>query len=218
MPAAVWPPPRKRRRAEQDSQSALAPRTPLTGSSTNAQLLTPHLPTHHVQASGQSLAREQSRGSPSHSPGRISPLTSKGKNQHSLYRNGYVLKEKPPPYKPYSLNTPGQHRRQAFAFECDLPPKISPTTPLLRTQWSMLARGAKAIPLEGEVKELQMECSNVILACSGDICVIAPTGFGKSLLWTLPLLTLDRGVVLVVTPFTSLGEEGQNQLRRPRKP
>ena len=75
----------------------------------------------------------------------------------------------------------------------------------------MLARGAHAIPLDASVKELQANCANAVLARKGDVCVIVPTGFGKSLMWTLPLLALERGLVLVITPFTSLGAEGEKQ-------
>ncbi|KZT65122.1 ATP-dependent DNA helicase, partial [Daedalea quercina L-15889] len=138
-----------------------------------------------------------------------SPLAAQSKK--SVYRNGYTVKEKPPSYKPYSLNTPGRRRQQAFAFGASLPPEVQPSAPLSRTQWSMLARGAKAIPLESDAKELQVQCCNAILGRTGDICLVAPTGFGKSLLWTLPLLALERGTILVVTPFTSLGGEAERQ-------
>ncbi|KAH9840238.1 ATP-dependent DNA helicase [Rhodofomes roseus] len=138
-----------------------------------------------------------------------SPLASREKNHHAIYRNGYALKEKPPSYKPYNLYTPGRRRRQAFAFKRNLPPDIAPAGPLSTRQWSMLARGAKAIPLAGDVKELQATFASDL--APRHVCVIAPTGFGKSLLWTLPLLALDHGVVLVITPFTSLGEEGEHQ-------
>ncbi|KAH7917200.1 P-loop containing nucleoside triphosphate hydrolase protein, partial [Leucogyrophana mollusca] len=46
---------------------------------------------------------------------------------------------------------------------------------------------------------------------SEDICFVAPTGAGKSLLWILPLLAHKSGVSLIITPYTSLGIEGQQR-------
>ncbi|KAJ6570689.1 P-loop containing nucleoside triphosphate hydrolase protein [Mycena sp. CBHHK59/15] len=43
----------------------------------------------------------------------------------------------------------------------------------------------------------------------GDVIVISATGSGKSLSWTLPLLARGEGISLVITPFTSLGLDGQ---------
>ena len=40
---------------------------------------------------------------------------------------------------------------------------------------------------------------------SGDVIVVSPTGSGESLLWVLPLLARQGGILLVVTPYTSLG-------------
>ncbi|KAJ7679453.1 P-loop containing nucleoside triphosphate hydrolase protein [Mycena polygramma] len=43
----------------------------------------------------------------------------------------------------------------------------------------------------------------------GDAVVIAPTGSGKSLTWILPLLARQGGTSLVITPYTSLGLDGE---------
>lgn len=144
----------------------------------------------------------------------VSPLVlkSKPKKGTPIYRNGYVVKEKAPSYVPYGPPGAKQRRRlQPLAFEHALPPKISPSRPLSVMQWSWLARGAGALPLDGVIKNLQAECVNALLARTNDICVVAPTGFGKSMLWTLPVLALERGSILVITPFTSLGEEAEKQ-------
>ncbi|KAJ7245499.1 P-loop containing nucleoside triphosphate hydrolase protein [Mycena rebaudengoi] len=42
-----------------------------------------------------------------------------------------------------------------------------------------------------------------------DAVVISSTGSGKSLTWTLPLLARKEGISLVITPFTSLGLDGE---------
>lgn len=40
---------------------------------------------------------------------------------------------------------------------------------------------------------------------------MAPTGAGKSLLWCLLLLALPSSISLVITPYTSLGHEGESR-------
>ncbi|KAF8998375.1 P-loop containing nucleoside triphosphate hydrolase protein [Cyathus striatus] len=56
-----------------------------------------------------------------------------------------------------------------------------------------------------------MDGANHIISRLEDICVIAPTGAGKSLLWILPLLAQKQGISLVIVPFTSLGVQGENR-------
>jgi superfamily II DNA helicase RecQ len=56
-----------------------------------------------------------------------------------------------------------------------------------------------------------MQCSDIVVGMVGDVCVIAPTGSGKSVLWLLPLLVQKDGISLVITPYTSLGVEGEQR-------
>ena len=211
-PGGPWPPPRKRPRPEQNAPRLQpdGPRTPLSGSSSNGQLRTPASP-------GRSSLRDAhtSQETGPESPNQpASPLASKSKPKPrpAVYRNGYVVKEKRPSYIPYGPPSTKRRRRlQPFAFKQALPSQIGPSRPLSVTQWTWLARGAGALPLDGIIKDLQAECANAFLARTNDICVVAPTGFGKSMLWTLPILALEHGAVLVITPFTSLGEEAEKQ-------
>ena len=45
-----------------------------------------------------------------------------------------------------------------------------------------------------------------------DCILIAPTGWGKTLVFTLPLLLWPDAVVVVITPLKALGEEQSEQL------
>lgn len=42
-----------------------------------------------------------------------------------------------------------------------------------------------------------------------DVCVIAPTGAGESLVWALPLLLYPEGISLVIRPYTNLRIKGK---------
>ncbi|KAJ7130595.1 hypothetical protein C8R44DRAFT_572903, partial [Mycena epipterygia] len=55
----------------------------------------------------------------------------------------------------------------------------------------------------------QVQIANLVLMRHADAVVISPTGSGKSLTWTLPLLARKEGISLVITPFTSLGLDGE---------
>lgn len=81
--------------------------------------------------------------------------------------------------------------------------------PLADEEWNGLAVQDGLIPDGGALRLFQTRCSNIVIGFSGDACVIAPTGAGKSLLWILPLLVHKEGVSLVITPYTSLGLEGE---------
>jgi superfamily II DNA or RNA helicase len=63
-----------------------------------------------------------------------------------------------------------------------------------------------------DLRPYQVEAANWVIARKGDLCIIAPTGSGKSLVWALPLLEQKDGISLVIVPFTSLGHQGE--LRR----
>ncbi|KAJ7867334.1 hypothetical protein B0H14DRAFT_2247214, partial [Mycena olivaceomarginata] len=55
----------------------------------------------------------------------------------------------------------------------------------------------------------QVQIANLVLMRHADAVVISSTGSGKSLTWTLPLLARKEGISLVITPFTSLGLDGE---------
>ena len=83
--------------------------------------------------------------------------------------------------------------------------------PLSCTRWNLLVHNAGWFDNSQALKEFQMQCSNVVIGRMGDMVVIAPTGSGKSLLWALPLLVHKAGISLVITPYTSLGTEGEQR-------
>ncbi|KAG2740621.1 hypothetical protein P692DRAFT_20851337 [Suillus brevipes Sb2] len=125
------------------------------------------------------------------------------------FRNGYEVKPQTPSYKPYALSSHGQKRQRAFDFLVEVP--INHHPPLTPDEWSALATGAAIIPSDCHLRDFQIQCSNIVIGRSKDVCVIAPTGQGKSLLWVLPLLVQKSGVSLLITPYTSLGSEGQDR-------
>ncbi|KAJ7017264.1 hypothetical protein C8F04DRAFT_1200793 [Mycena alexandri] len=103
-----------------------------------------------------------------------------------LHRNGYETAPKTPSYIPFALNNIGHPRQKAFTVD---KPELLRTCPTLDpSEWTALAIKARAIPAGAAVRGYQVQLSNLILRRGGDAVVIAPTGSGKSLTWTLPLL------------------------------
>jgi hypothetical protein len=125
------------------------------------------------------------------------------------FRNGYEVKPQTHSYKPYALSSHRQKRQRAFDFLVEFP--INHHPPLTPDEWSALATGAAIIPSDFRLRDFQIQCSNIVIGRSKDVCVIAPTGQGKSLLWVLPLLVQKSGNSLLITPYTSLGSEGQDR-------
>ncbi|KAG2132720.1 uncharacterized protein EDB93DRAFT_1041624, partial [Suillus bovinus] len=122
---------------------------------------------------------------------------------------GYEVKPQTPSYKPYALSSHGQKQQRAFDFLVEV--SINPHSPLTPDEWSALTTGAAIIPADCRPRDFQIQCSNIIIRCSKDVCVIALTGQSTSLLCVLPLLVQKLGVSLVITPYTSLGLEGQDR-------
>ncbi|KAJ7750919.1 ATP-dependent DNA helicase [Mycena maculata] len=114
---------------------------------------------------------------------------------------------KTPSYRPFSLNNPGSSRQKAFNLSKPTP--LSSIPALDPTEWNTLALESHAIPIQAQLHSYQIQISNLVLMRRWDAVVIAPTGSGKSLSWTLPLLARKEGISLVITPFTSLGLDGQ---------
>jgi hypothetical protein len=123
------------------------------------------------------------------------------------YRNGFETKPRVPAYRPYTLNSPGFPRQQAFAIAS--PVLIRPQKALDPAQWNMLAIDAGIILDGSNLHDFQIECANIVMECAGDVIVVSPTGSGKSLVWLLPLLAWQGGVSLVITPYTSLGLDSE---------
>ncbi|KAJ7476788.1 ATP-dependent DNA helicase [Mycena latifolia] len=130
------------------------------------------------------------------------------KSNQKQFRNGYEITPKEPSFTPYQLQKTGHKRQRAFAIiDRDT---LGHLDELSRTEWDVLARRVKLIPADGHLRPLQIECSNLVVSGGGDVCAVGPTGCGKSLLWVLPLHAMNGGISLVITPYTSLGCEGES--------
>lgn len=127
-------------------------------------------------------------------------------------RNGYEVKAKVPSFRPFALNTPGRRRQKAYAFPASQ--RLTPLEPLVTDEWTALGTANGLVKDGQDIKDFQAEAANFIIARRGDLCVIAPTGSGKSLLWMLPLLAQTVGISLVIIPYTSLGFQGEQRCER----
>ena len=107
------------------------------------------------------------------------------------------------------MNKPGRPKHKAFAFT-DFQ-RLKSMKELDKVSWNTLALRARLIQPGQELREYQMEAANWVIGREGDLCVIAPTGAGKSLLWMLPLLVQKKGISLVIVPYTSLGHQGEQR-------
>jgi hypothetical protein len=90
-------------------------------------------------------------------------------------------------------------------------PTIEPMGPLPCIRWNELARESCILPDGCDLQSFQTQCSDIVIGLGGDVCIISPTGSGKSLLWILPLLAQKKGISLVITLYTNLGTEGQDK-------
>lgn len=122
-------------------------------------------------------------------------------------RNGYEQSPKTPSYKPYSLNNPGTPRQKAF--DISNPIGLQSIPALDPEQWNILAIKSGVIAADAQLHGFQIQISNLVLMRRGDALLISPTGSGKSLSWILSLLARQEGISLVVTPYTSLGLDGE---------
>jgi hypothetical protein len=135
------------------------------------------------------------------------PVLTDKKNRKN-YRNGFEVKPKTPSFKPDSINNQGHPWRKAFAFRNTSRLAVLKA---LSEEWNTLALDVGAIKPGQKLQKFQVESTNIIISRSGDLCVIAPTGAGKSLIWILPLLIQKHGISLVIIPFTSLGYQGEDR-------
>lgn len=135
------------------------------------------------------------------------PLASQ--KSRKIYRNGYESKPKTPSYTPYKLNNPGHPRQHAFAFSNFQ--KLPAMETISARRWNELAISEGVLKVGQHLRDYQVEASNIILSRRRDLCVIAPTGAGKSLLWVLPLLAQRKAIAVVIIPYTSLGFQGEQR-------
>ncbi|GAA5919303.1 hypothetical protein JCM5296_002074 [Sporobolomyces johnsonii] len=84
-------------------------------------------------------------------------------------------------------------------------PSIAPAPPPLLAPLSPADWDALAAPLNLRPRCFQTRTVDALLS-GKDAIVLAPTGRGKSLLWTLPLLRDSDGLVIVVVPLVALGK------------
>ncbi|KAF8871015.1 hypothetical protein CPB84DRAFT_1754198 [Gymnopilus junonius] len=124
-----------------------------------------------------------------------------------LHWNGYEVKPQTPSYKPYALNNPGKPHQQAFAVETY--ESLSPLSSMSAERWNSEARSGGLVKENQVLRDFQVEAANRIIQRGGDLCLVAPTGSGKSLVWALPLLVQKTGISLVIIPYTSLGHQDE---------
>ncbi|KAF6745627.1 hypothetical protein DFP72DRAFT_1017954 [Ephemerocybe angulata] len=180
----IWPPARKKRRVNDENQPPETPGTP-----------TPR--TTKEREGELEILRLTS-----HEP---TPLSRR-------FKNGFVAPSpKTPSHQPYALASTGRKREKPFAFPIST--AIRPLDSLSHAEWNALAHKYDLLKENQSLREYQVEGANCIISRKSDLCVVAPTGAGKSTLWTLPLLAREEGISLVVVPFTTLGVQGENRHR-----
>ncbi|KAF5313744.1 hypothetical protein D9619_013674 [Psilocybe cf. subviscida] len=153
------------------------------------------------------LSRSSSPGPSGFSPAPHKPLSDK--RIRTVYRNGFEVKPQTPSFRPYSVNNPGYPRQQAFAFSGFKRLKSMKSRKM--DSWTALAIENGLLEDGQHVQAFQCDAANHVIAWTGDLGVIAPTGAGKSLLWMLPLLVQKIGISLVIIPYTSLGFQGEKR-------
>lgn len=124
-----------------------------------------------------------------------------------LFKNGYEVTPKGLYSPSYALNSPGA-RNQVPLERADATP-LAPQKALDPYEWTDIAVQNNLIPLGGRLHSFQIAAANLVLMQHGDGVIISPTGSGKSLTWVLPLLARQEGISLIITPYTSLGLEGE---------
>ncbi|KAF8995686.1 P-loop containing nucleoside triphosphate hydrolase protein [Cyathus striatus] len=126
-----------------------------------------------------------------------------------IFRNGFVSTPKAPSFSPYVIASSGKSRGKALTFPSS--PRVFSMPGLSTNEWNNLAHSHNLLHENEKLHDYQIEGANEILEHKLDICVVAPTGAGKSMLWILPLLAQKSGISLVIVPFTSLGIQGENR-------
>ncbi|KIY72128.1 P-loop containing nucleoside triphosphate hydrolase protein [Cylindrobasidium torrendii FP15055 ss-10] len=203
-PACPWPPlrPRKLLQPTLHQEHVLHAET-----SRNLNLNIPNtpLPTLHTRVN----PRKRVTATPKTLHLAVPPRHSSQKSV-TTYRNGYAASARTPSFSPYKSPARQSSRRRRGLLR---PPAISaatldicPLAKLAEDVWNKIAHEALLIQPTDRLREFQCTASDYVRA-KKDLFVIAPTGSGKSLLFSLPLLSRGEGVVLVTVPFTNLGRE-----------
>ncbi|KAJ3503868.1 hypothetical protein NMY22_g18101 [Coprinellus aureogranulatus] len=131
--------------------------------------------------------------------------------QSRRFRNGYeVATPKEPSHKPYTLASTGKTRQKPIEFV--IADRIVPIESLSEERLNELAQEHGLLKEGQRLRDYQVRGTNLVIRREVDVCVVAPTGAGKSSLWTLPLLARGTGISLAIVPFTSLGVQGENSV------
>ncbi|KAF8152060.1 hypothetical protein K438DRAFT_1910255 [Mycena galopus ATCC 62051] len=123
------------------------------------------------------------------------------------YRSGYETAPRSSPYTPYKLNNPVTQK--CAPLELDNPTLLANRDSLDPEEWNKIAISHKIIPAGASLHSFQISAANLALSQRNDAVVISATGSGKSLTWVLPLLARQTRISLVITPYTSLGLDGE---------
>lgn len=147
-----------------------------TSSSTSTQW--PPVPSHSVR--GTTRITTASPGTPQHSRSTSSVSTTPVSSiPRKRQRNGFEASPKTPSYTPYSLRA-GSGRRRLKPFTVHEVPRIPKVKPQTQEEWDDRAHAAGVVPEDCHVRQFQCSFSNMVISQHGDVCVIAPTGGGKS--------------------------------------
>ena len=129
--------------------------------------------------------------------------------QATQYRNGFETTPKAISFEPYANGRTARKRRRLFDWEPSMALMAQP--PLSVTQWNTLAKEVALVSPEHDLHPFQMQCGNLVVERTEDLAIIAPTGSGKSVCFSLALHAQKRGISVVITPYTTLGKEGANK-------
>ncbi|KAK7473221.1 ATP-dependent DNA helicase RecQ [Stygiomarasmius scandens] len=195
VPEALWPPKRSHHLASQSNNATSTPSTP----SPSRGVVT----LHSISSTPETCCTPRT------------PLASV-LNIKKPIQNGYEKTPRALSYTPYCLNERGSTKRKAISRGPEV--FVIPANPICSDRWNYVAVQSGLIPSGGALRPMQLACANAVLERSGDIILISPTGSGKSLLWCLPLVARSLGVCeadavgisLVITPYTSLGKQGES--------
>ncbi|KAF7976986.1 hypothetical protein HWV62_4900 [Athelia sp. TMB] len=145
-PAPVWPPVRARKQVSGIARAA-----------TGTLATTPARPSPSLII-----------GSLLPSPAPRTPLTPTPTNTSKKppeYRNGYEVKPQTPSHKPYALNSRGQKRLRAFAFDDDEAIQIRPRLPKSTAAWNELAWEKGLLPAGIELRQFQVDSTVLSVVC-----------------------------------------------------
>lgn len=136
------------------------------------------------------------------------PPVSAHKKKH--WQNGYEVDVTLPSYWPYDLHSAGRKRHKAIKVD-NARPYTPLSKPLSSEEWNKLTWDHGTIAPLAHLWDFQVNVSNIVVQRKSNVVAIAPTGSGKSLIWTLPLFAQVHGISLVITPLCSVGQEGAQQ-------